>query len=130
MINYVMVGTNRFDDAMAFYEPLMTAMGASRVYTTDTNAGWGWGIGTAMFIVTTPYDRKQATVGNGGMVAFDVATPEMVDALHSKVLALGGTSEGDPGPRGGQLYVGYCRDLDGNKFNFICYKQKNAGDLL
>lgn len=60
------------------------------------------------------------------MVAFDVATAELVDALHAKALALGGTSEGEPGPRGEHLYVGYCRDLDGNKFNFICYKQKGA----
>ena len=124
MINYLMVGTNRFDEAVKFYDALMTDMGAAQVYVTERNAGWGWGIGTTMFIVTTPYDREQATVGNGSMVAFDVETPERVDTLHARVLALGGTSEGDPGPRGEHLYVGYCRDLDGNKFNFICY-----GDL-
>jgi catechol 2,3-dioxygenase-like lactoylglutathione lyase family enzyme len=125
MINYVMVGTNRFDEAIAFYEALMTEMGATRAYATDKNVGWGWGIGTPMFIVTKPFDQQQATIGNGSMVAFDVETAERVDALHSKVLALGGSSEGDPGPRGEHLYVGYCRDLDGNKFNFICYKQKS-----
>jgi catechol 2,3-dioxygenase-like lactoylglutathione lyase family enzyme len=121
MINYLMVGTNRFDEAVKFYDALMAEMGAAQVYVTERNAGWGWGIGTTLFIVTTPYDREQATVGNGSMVAFDVETPERVDTLHARVLALGGTSEGDPGPRGEHLYVGYCRDLDGNKFNFICY---------
>ncbi|MEO6369055.1 MAG: VOC family protein [Steroidobacteraceae bacterium] len=124
MINYVMAGTNRFAEATAFFEPLMAAMGATRVYDTDSNVGWGWGLGTAMFILTTPFDRRPATVGNGGMVAFDVATPELVDELHARVLAMGGTSEGNPGPRGEHLYVGYWRDLDGNKFNFICYRQK------
>jgi predicted lactoylglutathione lyase len=79
-----------------------------------------------MFIVTRPHDQLPATVGNGSMVAFDVATPELVDALHAKVLALGGSSAGAPGPRGEHLYVGYWRDLDGNKFNFICYQQMNA----
>ena len=125
MINYVMVGTNRFDEATAFFEPLLAGMGATRVYATASNVGWGWGVGTAMFILTTPYDRRLATVGNGCMVAFDVATPELVDELHARVLALGGTSEGEPGPRGEHLYVGYWRDLDGNKFNFICYRQKS-----
>lgn len=124
MINYVMVGTNRFDEAVTFYDALMTDMGATRVYATARNVGWGWGIGTSMFIVTKPFDERKATIGNGSMVAFDVATAELVDALHAKALALGGTSEGEPGPRGEHLYVGYCRDLDGNKFNFICYKQK------
>jgi hypothetical protein len=27
----------------------------------------------------------------------DIESPDLVDALHSKALALGGTSEGDPG---------------------------------
>ena len=124
MINYVMVGTNRFDAAVAFYEALMLGMGATRVYATPKNVGWGWGIGTPMFIVTRPFDQQQAAVGNGSMVAFDVESAGLVDALHAKVLALGGTSEGAPGPRGEHLYAGYCRDLDGNKFNFICYQQK------
>ena len=31
MINYLMIGTNRFDEAVAFYETLMTEMGATRV---------------------------------------------------------------------------------------------------
>jgi uncharacterized glyoxalase superfamily protein PhnB len=125
VINYLMVGTNRFDEAVAFYDALMSAMGATRAYATQKNVAWGWGIGTPMFIVTTPFNQQQATIGNGSMVAFDVESAELVDALHSKVLALGGTSEGDPGPRGEHLYVGYCRDLDGNKFNFICYKQSS-----
>jgi len=124
MINYVMVGTNRFDEAVAFYEALLTALGATRVYATERNVGWGWGMGTAMFIVTKPFNQREATAGNGSMIAFDVESPEQVDALHARVLSLGGTSEGDPGPRGEHLYAGYWRDLDGNKFNFICYKQK------
>ena len=125
MINYVMIGTNRFDAAVAFYDSLMTAMGATRAYATEKNVGWGWGIGTPMLIVTRPFDQQLASIGNGSMVAFDVETAELVDVLHSKVLALGGSSEGAPGPRGEHLYAGYWRDLDGNKFNFICYKQKS-----
>lgn len=69
MINYVIVGANRFEDA----------------------------------------------------VAFDVDSPDKVDALHARVLALGGTSEGEPGARGQGMYAAYWRDLDGDKFNFICY---------
>lgn len=121
MINYLMVGTNNFEAAVGFYDALMADMGATKVYATETSAAWGWGLGTPMFIVTRPYDQKRATIGNGSMVAFDVESAERVNALHAKALALGGTSEGDPGPRGEQLYVGYWRDLDGNKFNFIHY---------
>ena len=31
MINYLMVGTNRFDQAVKFYDALMADMGATRV---------------------------------------------------------------------------------------------------
>jgi catechol 2,3-dioxygenase-like lactoylglutathione lyase family enzyme len=122
MISYVTIGTNRFDAAVAFYDALMPDMGAERAYATETSVGWGRGVGTPMFIVTKPHDGRPATVGNGCMTAFDIATPELVDALHAKVLALGGTCEGDPGPRGESVYAGYWRDLDGNKFNFFCYR--------
>ena len=121
MINYVIIGTNRFDEAVAFHGAILTDMGAQRVYTTEKSVGWGWGLGTAMFIVNRPYDGEPASVGNGSMVAFDVEHRARVDALHAKVLALGGTSEGEPGARGEGMYAAYWRDLDGNKFNFICY---------
>jgi hypothetical protein len=117
-----MVGTNRFEDATAFYDALMTQLGATKVYATAQNVGWGWGIGTAMFILCKPFDGKAASIGNGSMTAFDVATPERVDQLHAMVLSMGGSNEGAPGPRGEQIYAGYWRDLDGNKFNFICYR--------
>jgi hypothetical protein len=70
VIDYVMVGTNGFDEAVSFYEVLMTAKGATRVDATDRNLVWGWGLGKSMFIVTTPYDSRPAAVGNGGIVAF------------------------------------------------------------
>ena len=69
MINYVTIGTNRFEAAVAFYDALMSAMGATRAYATEKNVGWGWGIGTPMLIVTRPFDQLQATAGNGAMVA-------------------------------------------------------------
>ncbi|MES2623786.1 MAG: VOC family protein [Pseudomonadota bacterium] len=121
MISYFMLGTNNFEKAVQFYDALMTEMGAQKVYATDKNAGWGWGIGTPMFILTKPFNQEPATYGNGTMISFDATSPEQVDKLHAKVLTMGGANEGDPGMRGASLYVAYCRDLDGNKFNFIHY---------
>jgi len=126
MISYFMMGTNNFDMAVKFYDALMSEMGAQKVYATDKNAGWGWGIGTPMFIVTKPYNQEPATHGNGTMISFDAESPEQVDKLHAKVLAMGGSNEGDPGLRGANMYVAYCRDLDGNKFNFIHYLPQAA----
>jgi catechol 2,3-dioxygenase-like lactoylglutathione lyase family enzyme len=121
MISYLMVGTNDLPRAVKYFGALMEDMGASKVYESGASAGWGWGVGTPMFIVGTPFDKKAASVGNGCMVSFGAATREQVDAWYAKALKLGGSSEGEPGLRGDTLYAAYFRDPDGNKFNFICY---------
>jgi predicted lactoylglutathione lyase len=126
MISYITIGTNDLSAAARFYDTLMTQMGASKVFESERMAAWGFGIGTPMLIVIKPFDEKAATVGNGVMVSFDAKSPEEVNQLHARVLALGGSNEGDPGPRGPSLYVGYCRDLDGNKMNFIHYLPQPA----
>ena len=114
MIGYVSVGTNDFKRAVSFYDKLMTAMGAKRVMDYETFIAWKQGDGK-------PYDKKPATIGNGSMIAFQVDTPERVDALYKQALALGGTDEGPPGDRGDNYYGAYFRDLDGNKLNFHCW---------
>ncbi|MES2603584.1 MAG: VOC family protein [Pseudomonadota bacterium] len=121
MLSYFTVGTNNLPAATRFYDALMADMGATKVSEFERGTAWGWGIGTPMFIIMTPFDQNPATVGNGTMVSFDATSPEQVNALHAKVLAMGGSDEGAPGMRGEALYVGYCRDLDGNKMNFIHY---------
>ncbi len=80
---------------------------------------WSTGIDSAGFSITKPFDGQAASVGNGTMVAIQVASQEQVDAFYKKALSLGATCEGEPGPRGEMsgFYAGYFRDLDGNKLN-------------
>lgn len=123
MIGYVTVGTNDMARGAAFYDALLAEIGAKRVMDAGRIILWGTGTpGAPNFALATPFDEKTATVGNGVMVAFAVDSPEKVDALYKKALELGGTDEGAPGRRGGDKgpYIGYFRDLDGNKLNAIC----------
>ena len=55
------------------------------------------------------------------MVSFGMESKEKVDSLYKKAIKLGGSNEGEAGLRGETIYAAYFRDLDGNKFNFICY---------
>jgi predicted lactoylglutathione lyase len=75
---------------------------------------WAGG-GAAMLAVCTPHDEKPASVGNGGMVALAAGSRDGVKKIHARALELGGTDEGEPGPRGAGGVFGYFRDLDGNK---------------
>ena len=121
MIGYVTVGTNDFDKAAAFYDKLMAKLGASRLMEEKGRfVVWSKADGSAGFSVLKPYDGKKACIGNGCMTAFQMDSPQKVDALYAYALKLGAIDEGAAGPRGDGFYAGYCRDLDGNKFNFFC----------
>ena len=74
-----------------------------------------------MFAVVKPYDGEPARAGNGTMVAIMCDTNDDVDQAHAKALALGGSDEGAPGPRGDfGFYAAYFRDPEGNKFSLGC----------
>jgi len=123
MIGYVTLGTNDIKRAAAFYDALLTVIGAGRYMEEDTFVAWAVSPDKPALGVIKPFDGKPATVGNGTMVALVVDSTGKVDALHAKALALGGKDEGAPGPRGTSgFYAAYFRDLDGNKLNCFCFK--------
>lgn len=130
MIGYTMVGTNDVEQALKFYEPLMTEMGFDPRYRDEHLASWGrTGDDTfPVFFVGQPFDGEPASVGNGAMTAFRFDdNAALVDRLHALALKNGGSDEGAPGFRphyGDGFYGAYVRDPDGNKLAFVCYDAK------
>ena len=122
MIGYVCLGTNDLPRAAKFYDALLGAIGAKRVMEFDTFIAWGTGGNSPNLALTKPFDGKQATVGNGVMVALRMDTTAKVDTLYKKAMQLGATDEGPAGPRGDNFYAGYFRDPDGNKLSFFWMK--------
>ena len=119
MISYVTLGTNDMDRAAKYYDELLAEVGAKRMMENERIILWG-SPGAPLLAVCKPFDGNAASVGNGVMVALAASSPEQVAAIHKKALALGGTDEGAPGPRGdGGMTIGYFRDMDGNKLNAI-----------
>jgi len=126
-IGYVMLGTNDLARAIAFYDSLLSTLGATHFIEADQGVSWTFGPGSTSISIVKPYDGQMATVGNGVMVAIGVAHPSEVDRVHGLALELGGRDEGAPGPRGNAgFYAGYFRDLDGNKLNIFCIERRNA----
>ena len=123
MIAYVTLGTSDMERATNFYNALLAELDPDIKVLMDAGRIKLWGKpGSPNLALATPFDGDAASVGNGVMVALAAASPEQVDAVHKKALELGGTDEGAPGRRGGDQgpYIGYFRDLDGNKLNAIC----------
>ncbi len=116
MIGYTTLGTNDLARATAFYDALFADLELKKITPNDRLVLWSSKAGAAMMGIIEPYDGQPATVGNGTMVALMVDSPETVAKLHAKALELGGSDEGEVGPRGGgNMTFGYFRDLDGNK---------------
>jgi len=120
MIGYVTLGTQNLARAAAFYDALLSTIGASRYMESDRFIAWAVSPTTPSLAVALPFDGKPVTVGNGTMVALVVDSRAKVDALHKKALELGATDEGPVGARGDGFYAGYFRDPDGNKLNAFC----------
>ena len=127
MIGYVTLGTNDLARATQFYDQLLGELGASRFMETEQFIAWSAGVDKPGISVTTPFDGKPASVGNGVMVALAVDSPEKVVSVYNKAIELGAQDEGKPGPRAIEgFYAAYFRDLDGNKLN-VFYMEQSKG---
>ena len=116
MIDYITIGTNDLQKAGEFYDAVFGLLGGRRAREGERMIMWADKTGKDAFSVIKPFDKKSASAGNGTMVVLGAGNAETVKAVHAKALAMGGTDEGAPGPRGTTgFYGGYFRDLDGNK---------------
>lgn len=114
------LGTNDLAQAESFYNALLPLAGGVQAYKTDRSVIYALAGGSARLAVNKPYDGEPATPGNGVMATLYADDKRQVDMLYRKALALGGSSEGEPGDRlDGVVYAAYFRDLDGNKFGVI-----------
>ena len=118
MIAYSTVGVNDMDRAIRFYDAVFAPLDARRTTTSPTWTGYAREGDPAPFFLTRPFDRGDATGGNGTMLAFRAKDRAAVDAFHAAALANGGACEGAPGVREGMdpvFYAAYVRDPDGAK---------------
>lgn len=116
MLTGARIGTRDIKRAIAFYDAVAAPLGATRVIDRHGLAGWRGDSGVA-FMVGIPREGA-ASFGNGSQVMFAAPSRAAVDAAHGAALAMGGSCEGAPGPRGdpaNNMYAAYFRDPDGNK---------------
>ena len=115
MVGYTTLGTNKWDEALAFYDALTAEIGGKRLMELEDFIVFGTTMEKGCIAIVPPFDKKPATVGNGVMVALQCESEDDVKKLYGKALELGGTDEGAPGERIPGFYAAYFRDLDGNK---------------
>lgn len=117
MIGYTSLGTGDLGRAAAFYDALLSELGATRLMSMDDFIVWSRAGGGPAFSIHLPENGEPYSVGNGVMIALAAADRAQVNLVHAKALSLGGCDEGKPGQRAPGFYAAYFRDPDGNKLN-------------
>ena len=121
MLSYLTIGANDIPRSERFYTAVLGPLGYQKAEQKD---GLAYTLPDVPAVyVRKPYDGREATAGNGSMIAFRVPTHAQVRALHSAGVAAGGTDEGAPGFRAQyskNFFVGYLRDPLGNKLALFC----------
>ncbi len=127
MFSHVFVSVTDFDQALAFYTPLMVSLGLEQRFRDDARPWAGWhsaGGQRPLFVICKTFNDEPQDPGNGQMIAFTATNRAMVDSAYQVALANGGTSEGAPGLRPhyhANYYGAYFRDPDGNKFCVVSH---------
>lgn len=118
IMSHVSVGTNRFKEAVAFYDAVLATIGARRIIEVPGVEAIAYGKNFPEFWVQAPIDGKPASVGNGSHFGFLAASKDAVDAFYAAALKAGADPDGAPGgrPHYSEAYYGcFVRDLDGHK---------------
>jgi len=123
MLLYVTVGTNNLERAQEFYDPVLKTLGYARLVSKPDEIGYAAEDDVrCRFWVLYPYDKQEATFGNGAMTTFLAPNRAAVRAFHATALLYDGKDEGRPGlrPFHKNFYGAYIRDPDGNKLSAVC----------
>ncbi len=96
MFLYITLGTNDLPRAKRFYDAALPCLGLQRGYEDASEIGYGPPGERLQLWVTTPYDGKPATSGNGSMPAFEAASRAAVDAFHAAGLQLVAPTKAPP----------------------------------
>ncbi len=119
---YIAIGSNDLDRSYAYYDPVMTALGAKVAFEyAGITKCYKFPDGFCVWI-GKPQNGEAAAPGNGHTAGFSVDSTDAVDLAYAAALANGGSDEGAPGPRplyGPDFYGAYARDPDGNKMSFV-----------
>ena len=120
MIDHISVGVSTIEAAADFYGPVLGRLGVKELARMDGLVAYGRD--RIEFLAMQPFDRRDATAGNGTHVAFHATDEDAVTAFHAAALEAGGQCAGPPGERAyphATVFAAYVLDPFGNKLEAL-----------
>ncbi|KVQ22061.1 VOC family protein [Burkholderia cepacia] len=126
LLDHVSISVPDIELARPFYDAIMAALGATRVYDRGTALGYGERCSandTASTFLAIYLDPAEIGVSKRHW-CFKAASRAQVDAFFEAGLATGGQSDGEPGLRPhyhGDYYGAFLVDPAGNRVEAVCH---------
>ncbi len=122
MIDHVSVPVRDLAASATFYARVLAPLGYTKLVERPATVGFGKKY--PEFWVNLRAGMAVGPPNPGAHVALRAADEDAVRAFHAAALEMGGTSDGDPGPRQAAMttYFGaFIVDLDGNKIEAVSF---------
>jgi catechol 2,3-dioxygenase-like lactoylglutathione lyase family enzyme len=126
LLDHVSIGVPDLDAARPFYDAVMAALGASKVYDRPQALGYGERCSQKDTVSTcvAVYLDSSEIAPNKRHWCFKAPTRAHVDAFFAAGLANGGRSDGEPGLRAhyhATYYAAFLVDPAGNRVEAVCH---------
>jgi len=125
MIDHISLGVADLERAARFYEPVLAALGLSRLVTRAGTVGFGKTY--PEFWINLRAGMAKVLPESGTHICLRARTPAEVDAFHAAALGAGGTSDGAPGLRPHdrvKYYAAFVLDPDGNRVEAMTFRSE------
>jgi catechol 2,3-dioxygenase-like lactoylglutathione lyase family enzyme len=116
MIDHVSIAVRDLAGSARFYAEVLATLGYEKL--ADRPATIGFGKKYPEFWLNERRNMTPVDADTGMHVCLRASSVEAVQAFHAAAIKAGGTSDGAPGPRSGQIggyYAAFIRDPEGNK---------------
>lgn len=128
LLDHVSISVAGLDSARPFYDAVMAALGAAKVYDRPDALGYGErcrpGETDHTYLSVQADPAAPPTPPARRHWCFKAASRAAVDAFHAAGLAHGGRDEGAPGPRAHyhpHYYAAFLSDPSGNRIEAVCH---------
>ena len=122
MIDHVSIAVRDLAVCSRFYESVLATLGYAKLAVRPGTIGFGKKY--PEFWLNERRTMTPADPDSGAHVCLRASSGEAVQAFHAAALRSGGTSDGAPGLRSGEIggyYAAFIRDPDGNRIEAVTF---------